>query len=208
MDGTLLDSMRVWESVAEDYLISQGKTPMPGLYSALLALGGHEIPRYFQRVYGIRETEDEILSGIYRLLEEFYFYKAPLKDGAIPVLEALLDSGVKMCVATATDRRLVEPALRRCGVLEYFDRIFTCREEETSKNRPDIYIRAAAFMGTEVNETLVAEDAPYAIRTAKMAGFTVAAIYDLSADAQKDELRKESDFYFDSLRGMLKIIRD
>ena len=206
VDGTLLDSMSVWDSVAADYLESRGATAQPDLNDKLLALGGHEIPRYFQVEYGLCESVDEIHHGIYKLLEEFYLFKVQLKAGVIPVLSALRKRGIKMCVATATDRHLVEPALRRCCLLEYFGRIFTCGEEKTSKSNPDIYLRAANFLGTDIKDTLVFEDAPYAIRSAKRAGFPVAAVYDLSAREKQDEIKELSDYYLVRMDEMTDLL--
>ena len=203
LDGTLLDSMPIWESVAADYLKTRGITPKANINEELIALGGHEIPEYFQTEYGLRETAEAIHRGMYELLEAFYFYKAPLKNGVAAVLSTLRENGVKMCVATATDRWLVEPALERCGILEYFARIFTCGEEETSKSSPDIYIRAADFLGAEITDTLVFEDALYAMKSAKRAGFPVAAVYDRSARDKQDEIKAVSDYYFVSMDEML-----
>ena len=199
IDGTLLDSMHIWKNVAADYLISQGMTPRPGLNDKLLAMGGHEIPQYFQSEYGLRGTLEDIQSGIYSLLEDFYRHTAALKDGVFPLLNALRDRGIPMCAATATNRWLMEPALHRCGLFEYFMRIFTCSEERTSKSSPDIFIRAAAFMGTAIEHTVVFEDAPYAVRSAKSAGFLVAGVYDKSADDKQDEIKELCDYYFKSL---------
>jgi len=203
IDGTLLDSMPAWDNVAADFLKSRGVTPKPGLNDGMRKLGGHQIPAYFKAEYGLHESEEGIQAGIRALLAEFYFHKAQLKDGAIQVLEALRGRGIKMCVATATERELVEPALRRCGILPYFGRVFTCPEEQTHKSDPDIYLSAAKFLGTEVSDTLVFEDALYAIRTAKTAGFPVAAVYDLSAGHREAEIRRLCDVYLESLIDFL-----
>ncbi|MDR0490878.1 MAG: HAD family phosphatase [Oscillospiraceae bacterium] len=199
VDGTLLDSMPIWDGVAADYLRSRGCLPSPGLNDELRKLGGHQIPQYFQREYGISETASEIHDAIGKLLEDFYYNTAPLKDGVAQVLESLQNKGVGMCVATATDRHLIEPALQRCGIIGYFGRIFTCSEEKTSKSSPDIYLRAADFLGTSISETLVFEDALYAIRSAKKAGFPIVAVYDKSADDQQDEIESLCDCYVKSL---------
>ena len=208
MDGTLLDSMSIWDSAATDYLISRGAAPRPGLFDEMLTLGGHEIPQYFQAEYGIYESEEEIRNGIYQLLEEYYFFKVPLKPGVTAVLDTMRDKGVKMCVATATDRELVEPALHRCGIIEYFGRIFTCGEERTSKSSPDIYLRAAAFLGTDIADTLVVEDAPYAIKSAENAGFPVAAIYDIASADKQDEIKEICEYYFQAFDEMLSLLHN
>ena len=206
MDGVLLDSMPIYRTLDINYLKSFGLTPKPGLRDVLRLSGDIEVARHYQTEYGVRKSVAEIDAGRKRLLEEFYLYSARLKGGVIAVLEKLHVKGIKMCVATATERRLTEPALDRCGVSKYFDRILTCGEEETSKRNPDIFLRAAAFIGTEVCDTLVVEDALHAIKSAKSAGFRVAAVYDLSSDDQKDEIKALSDYYLESVDEMLNMI--
>ena len=199
IDGTLLDSMQRWENVEVEYLLSLGITPRAGLHEDLRGLGGNEIPRYFQREYGIKDTAEEMGIKVNMLLEPFYNFEAPLKEGTVAVLDTLREAGVKMCAATATDRHLIEAALKRCGIIDYFDRIFTCKEEKTSKRRPDIYFRAAEFLGTDIEETLVFEDALYAIKTAHESGFPVVAVYDLASDNQQEEIKATCRYYYKSL---------
>ena len=201
VDGTLLDSMQMWDNVAADYLKSRGVTPRSNLNEELRTLGGHQISGYFRSEYGLPESEDEIRVGIEKLLQAFYFDSkiVKLKDGVVEVLEKLQMRGIKMCVATATDRWLIEPALRNCGIDQYFGRIFTCGEEETSKNHPDIYISAAEFLGTDIEDTLVFEDALYAIKSAKRAGFPVVGIYDSVAEGHQDEIERLCDIYLKSM---------
>jgi len=206
MDGTLIDSMWMWGRVEADYLISLGLTPRSDLVAALRTLSLQEVARYFQVEYGVRQSVEEINKGKNRVIEDFYSNKVLLKEGALPVLEALQQRDVKMCVVTATDRYLAEPGLRRCGILDYFERIYTCEEEGISKSVPDMFLTAAAFLGTEISQTLVVEDAYYAMRSAKSAGFPVAGVYDLSSDDQQEEIRNFCDYYWKSLNEMLELI--
>jgi HAD superfamily hydrolase (TIGR01509 family) len=199
LDGTLLDSMPLWDDIAARFLLSKGVTPRPDLNDELRSIGGHEHPQYFRREYGITCTEAEIEAQLDALIERPYANETRLKDGVADFLAMLHGRGAKLCVATATKRRLVEPALRSHGILQYFARVFTCDEENTSKHEPDIFLRAAAFLGTAVAETLVVEDALYAIKSAKSAGFPVLAVYDASADDQQDEIMRLADYYLVSL---------
>ena len=206
VDGTLLDSMHIWERVEIDYLESQGITPRPGMNELLRSYSEMEVAIYFRAEYGVKESVEEIIASRHRLISDFYFNRATLKSGVIPVLDALRARGIRMCVATATDKSLIVPALRHCGVHDFFGKVFTCGEERTSKSSPDIFIRAADFLGTDVCNTLVVEDALYAIVTAKRAGFPVAAVYDLSADDQQDEIKELCDYYWLYLDEMLKVL--
>jgi len=203
-DGTLLNSMPIWDNTAGKYLISQGITPRPTMKEDLVSMGGHELPNYFLTEYGLDKTYEEIRCGISKMLEDFYFNKAPIKDGVITLLDLLRGRGIKMCVATATDRNLMEPALKRLGLYKYFERIFTCSEEQTTKRSPDIFIRAAEFLGTPISQTLIFEDALYAIKSAKDAGFPVVAVYDLWADAHQEEIKSLCDYYYHSLADAIE----
>lgn len=206
MDGTLLDSMPIWFTIEIDYLKSLGVSPHPDLNKTLRALSGLETAMYFQSEYGVRKTVFEIETERNAMLEDFYFNRAPLKDGVLETLQAFRERDVRMCIATATDRHLTEPALQRCGVIDYFERIYTCSEEGSSKSSPDIYFRAAEFLGTNVSDTLVVEDALYAMKSAKKAGFPVAAVYDLSYEDRSDDIRALVDFYFVKMDEMLAFL--
>ena len=206
MDGTLLDSMPIWSMVEIDYLKSIGVAPHPDLKLVLRALSGLETAQYFQTEYGVRKTTQQIEAERNAMLEDYYVNRAPLKEGVLPTLKRLKALGVRMCVVTATDRYLASPALRRCGILDFFERVFTCGEEGISKSDPDIFIHAAEFLGTDIGDTLVVEDALYAMRSAKKAGFPVAAVYDLSYEDRTDEIKALADFYFvtmDEMHGLL-----
>lgn len=204
MDGTLLDSMEGWATAGERYLRRRGITPHGGEADSLLYQGMIGAARYFQKEYGITEDVQVIINGINDEVAEFYADKAVPCDGVIDFLEMLKARGVKMCVATATDRCLAEPTLERLGLLPFFDRIFTCTELCTDKTSSVIYDTAAAFMGTPKAETWIFEDASYAVRTAKAAGYPVCAIYD-RFEKRAAYLKATADHYVISYHEAIKI---
>ena len=110
----------------------------------------------------------------------------------------LRERGVKMCLATASDRSIVEPALRRTGIYDDLDFIFTCSELHTDKNDPYIYNYVRSYMQTPRDQTLVFEDAFHAIRTARQAGFPVAAVYDRTEAENQPAIRRIADFYLET----------
>ena len=198
VDGTLLDSMSVWDTIGTDYLRSIGYEPRKNLNEVFKNMSLLQAAEYYQSEYGVTLNTDEIMDGVNAMLERFYRYEAPLKPGAEKLLARLRQNCVKLCIATATDRYLVEAALERCGVLSYFERIFTCTEVGHGKDGPQIFETALRFLGTRKEETPVFDDALYAIRTAKRAGFPVIAVYDSHENAQT-EIRALSDFYLEDL---------
>ena len=106
-----------------------------------------------------------------------------------------------MCVATATDHRLVATALKRNRIIGYFGRIFTCTDIGHGKDEPDIYNAALAFLGTPKSCTWVFEDALYAVNTAKKAGFNVTGVYD-RFEKDHSAVRKKANIYINSFNEM------
>ncbi|MDR2569087.1 MAG: HAD family phosphatase [Oscillospiraceae bacterium] len=195
LDGTLLDSMWMWGEVAVRYITGHGATPRPGFVEALRPLNTIEEAQYYIDEYGIDLPVDEVIAGRDGMMVEFFSRDVKLKNGVLQFLDLLREHDVKMCVATASDRWLAEPALRLHGIDDYFGHVFTCGEEDTNKKSPDIFIRAAEFLGSDIGDTLVVEDALYAMKTAKKAGFIVAGVYDKSYDDLQDEIKAVCDYY-------------
>ena len=204
VDGTLLDSMFIWDTIGELYLRSIGYQPKENLNETFKNMSLRQAARYYQTEYGVTLSIDEIMDGVNAMLERYYRFEVPLKPGVAELLERLRQSGVKLCIATATDRHLVEAALDRCGVLSCFGEIFTCNEVGHGKDEPDIFEAALRFLGTRKEETIVFDDALYAVRTAKEAGFLVAAVYD-SHERSQAEVRARSDLYLEDLTQLVEL---
>lgn len=113
---------------------------------------------------------------------------------------------VSMCIATATDKYLIEAALKRCNIEKYFKEIFTCGEVGESKYSPKIYREALKFLNGKRMDTLVFEDAVYAASTAKEDGFKVVSVYDKSEEKQ-ELLKGISDFYLKDFLSIGSLLR-
>lgn len=196
LDGTLLDSMQIWDNMGEIYLRSLGLEPRDDINEKFLLLSLRESAEFYIREYGVGLTVDEITSGINALAARFYREEAETKEGVYEFLSELRGRGVKMCVATATDRPQVEAALKRCGIRDFFSEIFTCTEVGSGKSAPDIFRRAVSHLGTKKEKTVVFEDSLFAVKTAKRDSFNVVGIKD-SHQRGRDEIRALSDVFLD-----------
>lgn len=141
------------------------------------------------------------MAGIDGIIEHFYRDEVQPKPGVVPFLKELRAKGVDVCIATATDRYLIEAALRRCGIENLFDAIFTCSEVGHGKDEPVIFRRAMEHFGAQRGSTVVFEDAIHAIETAKKDGFTVAAVFDES-EKRQNEVRVLADCYITSFEHL------
>ncbi len=184
LDGTLMDSMPIWERMGSNYLISKGIEPEPGLDEIVKSLSIVQGIAYIRERYGITDQFDEIMREVDRQVEHLYAETVMVKDGMRDLLERLSGQNVAMCVATANNRYHAEAALERNQIAGYFSRIFSCTEVGCGKDDPRIYETARAFLGTPKDQTVVYEDALYAVETAKKAGFPVVGVYDACSESQ------------------------
>ena len=194
LDGTLLDSMFIWDTIGEEYLRSLGKEPHEDLKETFMTLTLEEAAEYYRENYGVTLSVQEIVDGVNSMVEQTYRTKVTLKPGIAEYLAWLKENGVRMCVATVTDRYLVEETLERLGVRHYFSEIFTCAEVGFGKDKPVIYQKALEHLETEKRDTYVFEDMLFALNTAKTDGFPTVGVYDRH-EVHQDELKGLADYY-------------
>ena len=207
LDGTLLDSMSIWDTIGEDYLHSLGIEPRENLAETFKTFTLEESAEYYRTHYGVTLSVEEIVNGVNGMIEDFYRNTVPLKNGVLEFLAGLSEKGVKMCIATVTDKYLAEAALTRLKVRQYFGEIFTTAEVGCGKNDPRIYRTALACLGTEKSETIVFEDALHALMTAKNDGFSTVAVYD-EHESRQVEMKSAADYYIADFQNSLKIFED
>ncbi len=193
-DGTLFDSMYIWKTIGEDYLRSIGYTPRENLNKTFLSMSLYQAVCYYRSEYGVTLSVDEITNGVNRMIERYYKDVIQPKNNIKVFLQNLKDNGVKMCIATATDKYLVEAALSRCGMDGYFSEIFTCSSVGFAKDKPVIYREAMQHLDTQRQNTFVFEDALYAVKTAKADGFIVVGVYD-EFEKKQAELKETVDIF-------------
>lgn len=199
MDGTVLDSMPFWENVGIRYLLDRG-IDIPDIPELALRLKTTTVPmaaRIYQEEFGVADSVDEIVDEIHGMIAQGYREIAPLKPNAQRAIEQMREHGVKLCIATATDRALAEAAFGRLGVLDDFEFILTCQDLGTSKNEPYIFDRAAELLDVPKEGIAVFEDSLHAIQTASAAGYRTVGVYDRSSEPELGEIKSLCESFID-----------
>lgn len=203
LDGTLLDSMSVWQNILGELLTGKGVTPSPTLLDEIEQLTIPQKVAYVADHYALGATVSELLRELHGLILDKYRTAVKPKENIIPYLQKLRQNGIGTCVATLTDKRFVKAALEYHGMTELFDFVLTVEEVGKSKESPDIYLEAARKLGEDVADTVVFEDSLYAIKTAKAAGFTVYAVADEFSAPDKTEILYLSDRYIEDFEELI-----
>lgn len=189
LDGTLLDSTRIWKEAGARYLSGFGIAAPVDLGAVLFPMGMREGAAYLKARFDLPENLPAIVRGITRTVEGFYAEEAALKPGARSFLAAMGRAEVPMALATASGRGLVTAVLTRLNIEDAFAAVLTCDEVGAGKVSPAIYQAAAARLERKPEAIWVFEDELTAIRTAAAAGFRTCAVFDAESAAQWPALR-------------------
>ena len=127
-----------------------------------------------------------------------------LKEGVLKYLEKLKEQGVRMAIATATERFMIDYTLKRLDIEKYFDSILTCHDVNSSKNQSAIiYEQSLKNLNLNKEDVVVFEDAPHAIKTAKGAEFYVVGVYDDYFKKSTEFVKEISDKFIYSFNELL-----
>lgn len=197
MDGTLTDSMGIWDEVPFALLEQYGRTTKPDLRQVLLPLGMAESARYLIREYQLPLDEANYDAAVMEAVGRLY-RTVELKPGVRKILERLKEEGAHLCVCSNTWQPMCERVLGGLGVLDYFDFVLSAQDGFTKKE-PAIFLEAMRRVGGHTPaECVVCEDAVHAARTAHRAGFPVIGIADYYSRADEPEMRALSQQFLTS----------
>ncbi len=193
-DGTLFDSMPIWKGIRKKFfekigliLSAEEEKLFEGLYlqeSLVLA----------KEKFAIAENNEELFAMFFDYIKEQYLSQAYPKNDIIEFLEKLKANGVKMGIATATGEPALKAVLEKFDMLGYFEAIYSTYTVGASKKEPKVYDTVLEVLGTDKETTWVFEDALYAAKTAKAAGYNLVGIFDES-EKNTNELKEISDYY-------------
>ncbi len=193
-DGTVFDSMHIWKGVKFQFfdriglvLSEEEKKEFQGLF----LLDAIDLAK---KRYDLGFSDKELFNEFFTLIREKYHADTKPKNDIIEFLEKLKANGVKMGIATATGEFALEAVLEKFNMRHYFSEIYSTYTVGASKTEPKVYDVVLEKLGTEKQTTWVFEDALYAAKTAKKAGYNVVGIYDKS-ELEQEELKELVDIY-------------
>ena len=198
-DGTLADSMWVWDDVDRHWL-EKRNIPYSEEYAEKIAVLGFEGGADFVIEYfGLDERPEDIIEEWKADAEDGYANRVKLKPGAKAYLQRLHSQGVPLAIATSLQRHLLEPCLKNNGVLDLFSAILICDELNCGgKSNPTVYMEAARQLGVPAQRCVIFEDVLTAAKSAKQTGAYVVGVYDEHKQQATEDLKAVVDLFIDS----------
>ena len=175
MDGTLLDSEKVWDVALDDLAHYLGGELSD---AARRRMVGSSLARSITIMHGDLGIEaDPESSGCFLTERAAELFRTDLvwRPGAEELLESVNGAGVPAALVTSTHRRLTEIALDVLGRARF--KATVCGDEVAHpKPAPDPYLVAARLLDAEPRRCVAIEDSPLGVASAEAAGCVVLAV--------------------------------
>lgn len=201
-DGTLVDSMPSYVGLMLRILDENNVKYESDIVKIITPLGYLGTAKYFKEM-GLDRSVEEMVATMHGYAHEAYTYHIPEKKGVTETLLELKRRGASLNVLTASPHEALDPCLKRLGIFDLFDNVWSCEDFGTTKADPKIYEAAAERLGKKVGEVIFVDDNPGAVKTAKTTNMISCGIFDPTSEEYREEMKRESDGYFDEFSELL-----
>lgn len=176
MDGTLVDSEKVWDVGLAELAAHYGGALSEAARVSMVGTSMAESMRILHEDL-VQPWRDAAAST--RWLEtrvaELFADGLVWRPGARELLREVRTAGLPAALVTSTRRGLVEVALETIG-RDNFD-VIVCGDDVTrTKPHPEPYLTAAALLGAPIARCVAIEDSPTGVASARAAGARVLAV--------------------------------
>lgn len=204
LDGTLIDSMTQFPKANLRVLAEEGITPPEDVVNIITPLGYRGAAEYFINTLGVKAScPEEIMKRVESYLIDDYTNKIPLKPFVREYVEKLKKEGCKLYVLTASPHACTDPCLKRNGIFELFDTVWSSDDFGITKANPQIYRDAADRIGCDISDIMFYDDNFTALETAKKAGLATTGVYDPASDDFRDGIVATADIYINSFEELM-----
>lgn len=203
LDGTLIDSMWVWDQIDIEYLSEKNLEVPKNLNDEIGHLSFNQVAVYFKERFKLKDSLDEIKQRWSDMAYYHYSTDIKLKEGVVEFLKFLKESNIKIGLATSNSHDLLEVVLKNNNIYDYFDAITITDEVSVGKHEPDVYLLAAKKLNVSPSECLVFEDIVQAIKGAKKAEMKVVGVADSRNIDDRDEIISLTDKFINNFNEMI-----
>lgn len=203
LDGTLLDSMRVWEDVDRLFLRKRGIEVPEDYIEKLNPMSFTDAANYTIERFCLNDTAENLIKEWHTMTAYRYAHEIKLKPYAGEYLKQLKKRGVLLGVATALEKELFMPCLRLNGIDGFFDACSSVSEVKRGKGFPDVYLSVSQKLGLNPCECAVFEDIYAGIAGANHGGFITVGVYEPYSQFESEKIKKAATLYINSFAELL-----
>lgn len=179
-DGTLLDSLNVWDKIDEESFAKRGIKVPADFADSTATMTPRQVADYVIERFGFTDSPEDLMKEWQDMAFDAYAKHLPLRKGAKNYVDYLRKTGAKTVLITTLSKSLCVSALKRTDLYDYFDlMIFGEDLESNAKNSYKTYVDLAKRIGVKPSDCTVFEDSDAALKSARLAGMKTCGVVDL-----------------------------
>ena len=202
LDGTLIDSMGEWAQTMIDILDEENISYPDDIIATITPLGNAKTAELFIEM-GVDSDKDALIERMGRYAIKAYSERIVTKPYIPELLKKLKSEGHILAVLTASPHITTDVCLKKNGVYDLFDKVWSVNDFGLTKSQPEIYVEAAKRLGADISEITFFDDNLTALTTAKKAGLECVAVYDKSSENDTEKIKNIADRYIVSAKELL-----
>ncbi len=188
LDGVLIDSEPVWETVRRDYVERLGGVWQPDSQHRMMGMSTGEWSQFMADDLRVDKAAPDIAGDVIALMSDAYAAHLPILPRSVETVR-LLAERYPLGLASSSPRALIDAVLRATGLADAFAVTRSTEEERHGKPAPDVYLAVADALQAEPVTCTAVEDSTNGIRSAASAGMTVIAIPQAAFPVAEDVLK-------------------
>lgn len=216
MDGTLIDSIGIWNQVDQALMAAMGGAAEEEMAvgrrrDAFLADHRHEENPYLSyclflaRHCGCSWSGEKVFQKRYEISRDFLIHQVDYKKGAPEVIQKLHGLGKTLVIATTTKRanmdiyrRLNENIRSKAPLDKYFTAIYTREDVSSIKPSPEVHEKLMADLEKTREDCFIFEDSLAGLMAARTAGIPAGVIYDRYSEKDRNRMVPLAEAWYDS----------
>lgn len=224
MDGTLIDSIGIWNQVDQALMEAMGgpaeeEMAVGRRRDSFLSAHGDDDNPYLSyclalaKYCGCSWRGEEVFRKRYEISRDFLIHQVDYKKGAPEVIQKLKSLGKTLVIATTTKRanmdiyRNLNENIRTKAPLDtYFSAIYTREDVSSIKPSPEVHEKLMADLGKTKDDCFIFEDSLAGMQAAGAAGIPAGAIYDRYSEKDRETIRQLACAWYDGWDEVLEEI--
>lgn len=224
MDGTLIDSIGVWnrtdqklieefggisidlddiQTERDAFLHSNQDSDIYLAYCEYLIKKYNFSIRDAQTLLKIRwDKSGEVLENEMDFKPDVVKLILMLKDLGFTLVLATMTTQVQLDIYSKKNKRMLE----QMNIAEVFDLITRKEDVKNKKPNPEIYNKIMQYYNALPNECLIFEDSYTGVLASKNAGIEVINIYDKYADLDRKKINETTDYGIESYQEFIELV--
>ncbi|MDQ6423359.1 HAD family hydrolase [Paenibacillus sp. LHD-117] len=170
-DGTIIDTETAWYYAFRDAYLEHGVELGVEQYSQCL---GTSLQLFNPYEYLMTELglpiDKEVFKARIRADHTARMDLEEVRDGVRDYLRQAKEAGLRIGLATSSDRAWIDKYMDRLGIRDYFEVIRCADDVSKVKPDPELYLSALEALGVRADEAVAIEDSPNGARAAVAAG--------------------------------------